>query len=59
MLKIGNMCWFLVAMIAHKMKPKVGELKKNIDQWFEAQSKMIKSGIHDVCALIESFQAIF
>lgn len=53
------MCWFLVAMIAHKMKPKVGELKKNIDQWFEAQSKMIKSGIHDVCALIESFQAIF
>ena len=30
--KIGYICWFLFAMITHKMEPEIGELKKNIDQ---------------------------
>ena len=42
------------------MKQKIDELKKNIDQQFEAQSEMIKSVVHDVYALlIENFKAIF
>ena len=50
----------LFVMIAYKMEHKIDELKKNIDQRFEAQSEMIKSGVHDVCALlIENFKVIF
>ena len=42
------------------MKQKFDELKKNIDQRFEAQSEMIKSVVHDEYALlIESFKVIF
>ena len=39
---------------------KIDELKKNIDQRFEAQSKLIKSVAHNICALlIENFNATF
>ena len=42
------------------MEQKFDELKKNIDQRFESQSEMIKSVVHDVCALlIEKFKVIF
>ena len=42
------------------MKQKFDELKKNIDQRFEAQSEMIKSVVRDVCALLtENFKEIF
>ena len=42
------------------MEQKFDELKKNIDQRFEAQSEMIKSVVRDVCALlIENFKIIF
>ena len=38
----------------------IDELKENIDQRFEAQSEMIRSVVHDVCALlIENFKIIF
>ena len=47
-------------MIARKMEQKTNEPKKNIDQRFEAKSGMIKSVVHDVCALlIENFKIIF
>ena len=39
------------------MEQKNDELKRNIDQWFEVQSEMIKSVAHDVCVLlIENFK---
>ena len=42
------------------MEQKTDELKKNFDQRFEAQSEMIKSVVHDVCALlVENFKLIF
>ena len=42
------------------MEQKIDVLQKNIDQRFEAQSEMIKSVAHDVCALlIENFKVIF
>ena len=42
------------------MEQKINELKKNIDQGFEAQSEKIKSVVNDVCALlIESIKVIF
>ena len=42
------------------MEQKIDELKKNFDQRFEAQSEMIKSVVHDVCALlVENFKLIF
>lgn len=41
------------------MDKKIDDLKKNIDQWFEGQSKMIKIIVHHVCALlIENIKAI-
>ena len=50
----------LFVMIARKMEQKTNEPKKNIDQRFEAKSGMIKSVVHDVCALlIENFKIIF
>ena len=50
----------LFVMITLKVEQKIDELKKDIDQRFEAQSEMIKSVVHDVCALlIENFKAIF
>ena len=49
----------LFVMITCKMEQNIDELKKNIDQQFEAQSKMMKSVVHDVLALhIENFKAI-
>ena len=39
-------------MITSKMEQKIGELKKNIDQPFEAQSEMIKSVVDDVCVVL-------
>ena len=33
-------------------RAKNGELKKNIDQQFEAQSEMIKSVVDDVCVVL-------
>ena len=33
-------------------RAKNGELKKNIDQPFEAQSEMIKSVVDDVCVVL-------
>ena len=50
----------LFVMITHKMEQKTYELKKNIGQWFDAQSEMIKRVVHEVYALlIENFKAIF
>ena len=47
-------------MIVWKIEQKFDELKKNTDQRFEAQSEMIKSVVHDACALlIEIFKVIF
>ena len=47
-------------MLTRKMEQKIDKLKKNICQRLEAPSEMIKSVVHDVCALlIESFKAIF
>lgn len=41
------------------MDKKIDDLKKNIDQWFEGQSEMIKIIVHHVCALlIENIKAI-
>ena len=37
----------LFVMITRKMEQKIDELKKNIDQRFEAQSEIIKSVDHD------------
>ena len=37
----------LFVMITRKMEQKIDELKKNIDQRFEAQSETIKSVDHD------------
>ena len=46
-------------MITLKIEQKTDELKKNINQRFEAQSERIKSVVHDVCALlIENFEAL-
>ena len=42
------------------MEQKTYELKRNIGQWFDAQSEMIKRVVHEVYALlIENFKAIF
>ena len=44
---------FLFAIITSRMK-------QNFHQQFESQSEIIKSVVHDVCAvLIENFKAIF
>ena len=60
-MKLGifvGFCLF-VALIS-KLEQKIDVLQKNIDQQFEAQSEMIKSVVHDVCALlIENFKVIF
>ena len=49
----------LFVMITWKMEQKIDEIKKNIDQQFQAQSEMIKSVVHDVCVLvIENFKVI-
>ena len=41
------------------MEQKIDEIKKNIDQQFQAQSEMIKSVVHDVCVLVtENFKVI-
>ena len=45
-----GLCLFV--MITSKMEQKIGELKKNIDQPFEAQSEMIKSVVDDVCVVL-------
>ena len=60
-IKTVNICWFLfIVMITRKIEQKIDELKKNIDQGFEAQSGMIKSVVHDACAhLIEKFKVTF
>ena len=50
----------LFVTLTSKMEQKIDVLQKNIDQRFEAQSEMIKSVVHDVCALlIENFKVIF
>ena len=50
----------LTCYVNTQMEQRIDELKKNIDHQFEAQSEMIKSVVHDVCALlIENFKVIF
>ena len=47
----------LTCYVNTQMEQRIDELKKNIDHQFEAQSEMIKSVVHDVCALlIENFK---
>ena len=42
------------------MEQKNWSAEKNVDQRFEAQSEMIKSVVHDLCALlIEKLKVIF
>ena len=46
-------------MVTRKMLQINYELKKNIAQRFEAQSEMIKSVVHNICALlIKNFKTI-
>ena len=50
----------LPVMLTRKIEQKNWSAEKNVDQRFEAQSEMIKSVVHDICALlIEKLKVIF